>query len=95
MSHIFRAFYAIRGLTNSQGVPTNAVFGFASMLRKLVRQYQPDLLQSPLMVPNPHFGMTSFEAYKANRAAMPEDLALQLPLIRRLCEALRIQYTRD
>jgi len=41
MSHIFRAYYAIRGLTTSQGVPTNAVYGFATMLRKLIRQYQP------------------------------------------------------
>ena len=41
MSHIFRAYYAIRGLSNSLGVPTNAVYGFATMLRKLIRQYQP------------------------------------------------------
>ena len=91
MSHIFRAFYAIRGLTNSQGVPTNAVFGFASMLRKLVRQYQPDLIAVVFDGSKPTFRHTTFEAYKANRAAMPEDLSQQLPLIRKLCAALHIK----
>ena len=90
MSHIFRAFYAIRGLTNSQGVPTNAVFGFASMLRKLVRQYQPDYIAIVFDGMKPTFRHESFEGYKANRAAMPEDLARQIPLIRKLCEALHL-----
>ena len=90
MSHIFRAFYAIRGLTNSEGVPTNAVFGFASMLRKLIRQYQPDLIAVVFDGEKPTFRHKSFEGYKANRAAMPEDLARQLPFIRRLCEALHL-----
>lgn len=90
MSHIFRAFYAIRGLTNSQGVPTNAVFGFASMLRKLIRQYHPDYVAVVFDGMKPTFRHESFEAYKANRAAMPEDLARQIPLIRKLCLALHL-----
>ena len=88
MSHIFRAFYAIRGLSNSQGVPTNAVFGFASMLRKLVRQYQPDLIAVAFDGEKPTFRHDAFVDYKANRSAMPEDLARQIPFIRRLCQAL-------
>lgn len=90
MSHIFRAFYAIRGLTTSQGVPTNAVYGFASMLRKLVREYRPDYLAVVFDGSQPTFRHEAFESYKANRTAMPEDLAAQFPDIRRLCDALNI-----
>ncbi|MFN8005505.1 MAG: DNA polymerase I [Terriglobia bacterium] len=90
MSHLFRAFYAIRGLSNAQGVPTNAVFGFASMLRKLMRQYQPEYIAVVLDGMKPTFRHEAYEAYKANRAAMPEDLARQLPFFRRFCEALRL-----
>ena len=42
MSHIYRAYYAIRGLSNSKGMPTNAVYGFTSMLRKLIEEQKPD-----------------------------------------------------
>src|SRR5262245_34665451 len=90
MSHIFRAYYAIRGLSNSQGVPTNAVYGFATMLRKLVRQYQPQYLAVVFDGSKPTFRHESFQEYKANRTVMPEDLAVQFPYIRRLCDALRV-----
>jgi DNA polymerase I len=90
MSHIFRAHYAIRGLTNSQGVPTNAVYGFATMLRKLIRQYQPQYLAVVFDGSQPTFRHEAYQEYKANRTAMPEDLAVQFPYIRRLCEALRV-----
>jgi len=90
MSHIFRSFYAIRGLANSQGIPTNAVYGFASMLRKLIRQYRPEYVAVVFDGSQPTFRHEAFENYKANRTAMPEDLASQFPHIRRLCEALNI-----
>jgi len=90
MSHIFRSFYAIRNLSNSQGLPTNAVFGFASMLRKLVRQYRPDYVAVVFDGSRPTFRHEAFQAYKAHRTEMPDDLAIQLPYIRRLCEALNV-----
>ena len=90
MSHIFRAHYAIRGLSNSQGLPTNAVYGFATMLRKLIRQYQPQYLAVVFDGSQPTFRHEAYQEYKANRTAMPEDLAVQFPYIRRLCEALRV-----
>ncbi|MEW5974308.1 MAG: DNA polymerase I [Acidobacteriota bacterium] len=90
MSHIFRAFYAIRNLSNSQGLPTNAVYGFATMLRKLMREYRPAYLAIVFDGSQPTFRHEAFEAYKANRAQMPEDLAVQIPYIRRLCEALSV-----
>jgi DNA polymerase I len=88
-SNIFRAFYAIRNLSNSKGEPTNAVYGFLTMLRKLLREERPELIGVALDV-GKTFRSERFEAYKANRAPMPEDLASQIPWIRRVLEAFRI-----
>jgi DNA polymerase-1 len=90
MSHIFRSFYAIRNLSNKEGLPTNAVFGFASMLRKLIRQYQPDYVAVIFDGSEPTFRHETFLKYKANRTEMPDDLAVQIPYIRKLCEALNL-----
>jgi DNA polymerase-1 len=88
-SNIFRAFYAIRNLSNSKGEPTNAVYGFVTMLRKLLREERPELIGVALDV-GKTFRSERFEEYKANRAPMPEDLASQMPWIRRVLEAFRI-----
>ncbi len=88
-SNIFRAFYAIRNLSSSKGEPTNAVYGFVTMLRKLLREDKPDLLGVALDV-GKTFRNEKFEDYKANRAPMPEDLKSQMPWIRRVLEAYRI-----
>jgi DNA polymerase-1 len=88
-SNIFRAFYAIRNLSNSKGEPTNAVYGFVTMLRKLLREEQPELIGVALDV-GKTFRSERFAEYKANRAPMPEDLASQMPWIRRAIEAFRI-----
>src|SRR5829696_5453431 len=88
-SNIFRAYYAIRSLSNSRGEPTNAVYGFITMLRKLLREDKPDLIGVALDV-GKTFRSEKFEDYKANRAPMPEDLASQMPLVRRAIEAHRI-----
>jgi DNA polymerase-1 len=88
-SNIFRAFYAIRNLSNSRGEPTNAIYGFVTMLRKLLREEQPELIGVALET-GKTFRAERFEAYKANRAPMPEDLASQMPWIRRVLEAFRI-----
>jgi DNA polymerase-1 len=88
-SNIFRAFYAIRNLSNSRGEPTNAVYGFVTMLRKLLREDKPDLIGVALDV-GKTFRSEKFEDYKANRAPMPEDLRSQMPWVRRVLEAYRI-----
>jgi len=88
-SNIFRAFYAIRNLSTSRGEPTNAVYGFVQMLRKLLREENPELVGVALDVGRT-FRNEKFEDYKANRRPMPEDLASQLPFIRRVLEAYRI-----
>ena len=89
-SNIFRAFYAIRNLSNANGEPTNAVYGFVQMLRKLLRDESPELLGVALDVSGPTVRDEKFEDYKANRAPMPEDLRPQIPWIRQAIEAYRI-----
>src|SRR5882724_5354087 len=90
-SNIFRAFYAIRNLSSSKGEPTNAVYGFVQMLRKLLREDNPDLIGVALDVGGADtVRKEMFEEYKANRAPMPDDLRSQIPFIRRVLEAYRI-----
>src|SRR6201995_5987774 len=94
MAHIFRAFYAIRGLSNSKGMATNAIFGFTTMLRKLITEEKPDYLAVVLDSDAPPFRHEAFEAYKANRTPFPEDLSPQMPYNIKLCEAMRVPIAR-
>ena len=90
MSQIYRAYYAIPKLSNSKGFPTNAVYGFTSMLRKIIDDEAPDYIGVAFDLEGPTVRHEKFEAYKATRKPMPEDLALQLPYIRRVCEVFRV-----
>ncbi len=85
-SYIYRAYFAIRHLSNSKGFPTNAVYGFVNMLLKVVREESPDHLAVVFDAKGPTFRKEIYPEYKANRAAMPEDLVPQIPLIK---EAVR------
>ena len=89
-SYIYRAYYAIRQLSNSQGMATNAVFGFTNMLLKVVRDEQPDHLAVIFDAKGPSFRKEIYPEYKANRAAMPEDLRPQIPLIKELVQAFNM-----
>lgn len=89
-SNIFRAFYAIRNLSNSRGEPTNAVYGFVQMLRKLLREERPELVGVALDVSSETVRTERYQDYKATRAPMPEDLRPQIPWIRRALAAYRI-----
>ncbi|NJL29728.1 MAG: DNA polymerase I, partial [Thermoanaerobaculia bacterium] len=89
-SNIFRAYYAIRDLSSSKGEPTNAVFGFLNMLRKLLRDEAPKYLGVAFDVSSDTHRRDQFADYKANRAPMPEDLRPQVPWIRKLLEAYKI-----
>jgi DNA polymerase I len=88
-SHLFRAYHAVGYLSTSKGVPTTAVLVLSSMLWKLIREERPDYLGIALDPPGPTFRDQLFTDYKATRTAMPGDLVLQLPFVRRLFEALR------
>jgi DNA polymerase-1 len=89
-SYIYRAFYAVRGLTNSSGLPTNAVFGFANMLLKVIKEKTPDLLAIVFDPKGPTRRHLEFKEYKAHRPPMPRDLVPQIPYIHKLVEAFRI-----
>jgi DNA polymerase I len=85
-----RAFHAIRGLATSRGLPTNATYGFTTMLRKLLQDEQPEHVVVLFDPPGRTFRHEQYAEYKANRPAMESDLAVQLPYIRRVCEAFRL-----
>ncbi len=88
-SHLFRAYHAVGYLSTSRGVPSHAVLILSAMLWKLIREERPDYLGLAWDAPGATFRDRLFEEYKATRAAMPVDLAEQLPYVRRLFEALR------
>ncbi|MDH3543872.1 MAG: DNA polymerase I, partial [Desulfuromonadales bacterium] len=89
-SYIYRAYYAIRHLSNSQGMATNAIYGFTNMLLKVIRESQPDQLAVIYDSKGPTFRKDLYPEYKANRSAMPEDLVPQIPYIKRVVEAFNL-----
>jgi DNA polymerase-1 len=95
MSHIFRAFFAPMAnraapLATSSGQVTQAVYIFTNMLRKLLLDEKPNYIAAIFESGEKTFRHETFADYKANRLAMPQDLASQLPYIIRLCEAFNI-----
>ena len=74
----YRAFYAIRGLSTADGRPTNAVYGFARMLQALRGKQRPEYLAVAFDVGKPTFRHRQFEAYKAQRKPMPDDLDIRV-----------------
>ncbi len=88
--YIFRAFFALPHLSNSRGMPTNAVYGFIRMLFKLLKDARPRHIAIVFDSPRKTFRDDISESYKANRAEMPGDLGVQIPYIHRAVEAFRI-----
>lgn len=86
----FRAFYAIRELANSKGLPTNAVYGFIQILRKVLKDEAPELVGVALDVSDETVRRAKYADYKANRAPVPDDLRVQIPYLRRAIEGFRI-----
>jgi len=89
-SQMYRAYHAIRELTGPGGRPTNAVFGFVTMLRKLIADAQPSFIAASFDLAGPTFRDALSADYKAHRPAMPPDLAEQIPWVHRACEALGV-----
>ena len=89
-SFCYRAFYAIRELSNSKGFPTNAVYGFLAMLKKLMESEKPDLLAITFDLKGPTFRHKKFEDYKLHRKPMPDALAAQIPVIKNIIKAYNI-----
>ncbi len=89
-SLLYRAYYAIRNLSTSKGFPTNAIYGFISMLRKLQDKERPAYLGVVFDVEGPTVRHEVFKQYKAQRKPMPEDLVIQLPVLKKVLRAMRI-----
>jgi len=83
-SYIYRAFYALGRLTNSKGMATQAIYGFAQMLLKVLREHEPHGVCVVFDAPGPTFRHEMYEEYKATRQRMPEDLVQQIPYIKEL-----------
>ena len=92
MAHIYRAFYAPMMRMNApSGLPTKVPFLFANILKRLLKDYHPEYLAIVFDPPGATFRDKLFEKYKAQRPPMPEEMKLQLPYVRRLCQAMRMQ----
>src|SRR5262252_3561119 len=95
-SQMYRAYHApVRTaegtiLRNAMGIPTNAVYIFVTMLRKLIKEHQPTFIAASFDLPGRTFRDDLAADYKANRKPMPDELAGQIPLVHRACEALGI-----
>ncbi len=89
-SYIFRAYYAIRHLSNSKGFPTNAVYGFTAMLFKFLKDYEPTHLGIAFDSKGKTFREEIYPEYKANRDEPPEDLAPQFEKIFEMVDAFNI-----
>ena len=83
-----RAFYGVRLLTNHDGLPTNAIYGFLSTLFRLQDEYTPDRTIVCFDVKEKTFRHQKFDSYKATRKGMPDELAAQLPVMKEVLDAL-------
>lgn len=91
-AYIYRAYHAITSLTTRAGMPTNAVYGFITMLLKVIRDKQPEFLAIAYDAKGPNFRHAMYSDYKANRPPMPEDLVTQIPYIHRVVAAYNIHH---
>jgi len=89
-SYIYRAYFALPYLSNSAGMPTNAIYGFTQMLIKVVKDHKPAYLAMVLDAPGPTFRHEVYEPYKANRPTMPAELIPQIPYIKEITKGFRI-----
>ncbi len=89
-AYIYRAFFALPTLNNSRGFQTNAVYGFTTMLLKIIRERQPDGLAVAFDEKGPTLRHEEFKEYKAQRPPMPDGMTAQIPYIHRMVEAMAI-----
>jgi DNA polymerase I len=85
-----RAYFAIKSLSTSRGLPTNATYGFTTMLRKLYEDEQPQWIGISFDLPGRTFRHEAYAEYKAHRRPMDQELAVQIPYVRRVCEAFAL-----
>lgn len=94
-AYIYRAFFALPPLSNSKGLQTNAVYGFTTMLLKVLRDHRPDYVAVVFDEKGPTHRHEAFKEYKAQRPPMPQGMSAQIPYIHRVVEALSLPVIRQ
>ena len=89
-SIVNRAFYGVRQLNAPDGTPTNGVYGFLAILRKLLDEEKPESVCVAFDLKAPTFRHLRYDGYKAQRKPMPEELAAQMPILKRVLDAMGI-----
>ncbi|MEI7942913.1 MAG: PIN domain-containing protein, partial [Candidatus Riflemargulisbacteria bacterium] len=84
----YRAFFAVGGLTTKDGQPTNALFGFISMVMQIIKNYSPEQIYVAFDLPQPTFRHVMYKEYKAHREKPPEEFISQIPIIKEFVQAL-------
>ncbi len=90
-SNLYRSYHAIKNLSNSKGFPTNAIYGFTSMLVKLFQDHKPQYLGIVFDAKGPTFRHKVYQEYKATRPGIPDDLVLQIPFVKRIVRGFNIK----
>ncbi len=94
-AYIYRAFFALPPLSNSKGLQTNAVYGFTTMLLKILRDHKPDYAAVVFDERGPTMRHEEYKEYKAQRPPMPQGMSSQIPYIHRVVEAMAVPCIRQ
>ena len=89
-SVINRAYFGVKPLTTREGLYTHAIYGFLNILERMEKEEQPDAVCVAFDLHGPTFRHVKYEAYKANRHGMPEELAQQMPVMKQVLQAMNI-----
>jgi DNA polymerase-1 len=94
-AYFYRAYHAITPLTTANGLPTHAAYGFTNILLRVIKEKSPEFLAVAFDAKGPNFRHEKYPDYKANRPPMPDDLAVQIPYIKKIVEAHNIHTMEE
>jgi DNA polymerase-1 len=89
-AYFYRAYHAVAPLTTANGLPTHAAYGFTNILLRVIREKSPEFLAVAFDAKGPNFRHEIYSDYKANRPPMPDDLAAQIPYIKKIVKVHNI-----
>jgi len=94
-AYFYRAYHAIAPLSTANGLPTHAAYGFTNILLRVIKEKSPEYLAVAFDAKGPNFRHEMYSAYKANRPPMPDDLAVQIPYIKKIVAAHNIHTMEE
>ena len=94
-AYFYRAYHAIKPLSTASGLPTHAAYGFTNILLRVIREKSPEFLAVAFDAKGPNFRHEKYPEYKANRPPMPDDLAVQIPYIKKIVTAHNIHTLEE